>query len=106
MLKKDKIIVNNKVISFLWIVASIIEWMNVILFIAAMGYNFIDFPLYNSLKDWQYINTIFYISAFVDALIFWLLAIISKKTNRTKDTLTAVYCGVIQLVLLIYKVKL
>ena len=101
-LKKNKI--NNKIISFLWIVATVTEWINVILFIAAMGYNFIEIPLYNNLKNWEYVVPLFCILATIDALIFWFLSLIHKNNRETKNTLIAVWCSLVQIMLLIWKI--
>jgi len=96
---------NNKLYSFLWILATIFEWANIILFMAAMGFEF-DIPLYRDLNNFRYKATIYYISAGIDIGLFAILTFIGRAKKDVKNTLLALYCFLIQIVLLIYKIKL
>ena len=96
---------NNKFHTFLWIVATIFEVINIILFFAAMGYEF-DIPLYKELYSFKHKAMVYYISAGVDIGLFGLLTYVGRAKKDVKNTLLALYCFLIQIALLIYKVKL
>lgn len=89
----------------LWIIASILEWINIVLFMAAMGYE-IDIPAYNALRLYEHKAMVYYISASIDATLFWILAMLNRKKGYEKNLVIAVFCFIIQVALLLYKIKL
>lgn len=102
MKKKTKKKINVE--SVFWIIASILEWMSIVLYIAAIGYD-INIDIYNKLKDWQYEVTLFYIVSGIDATIFALLVLKNRKYYNPKNLLLAVFCSLLQIILIILKVK-
>lgn len=96
---------SNRLYSFLWTVATIIEWVNIVLFVAAMGYE-IDIPIYMKIREYRDIATIYYIVAAVDIMLFGLLMMVERSKNNVKNMLLALYCALAQIALLIYKIKL
>lgn len=90
--------------SLIWSIAVILEWVNIGLFLLAMGYNF-DIELYQKITIYRYIAEIYYVSAAVDIFLFFVLAIKNRIVYNPKNILLSVYCGVVQIVLLIAKVK-
>ena len=95
----------NKLYSLLWILATIFEWANIILFMAAMGFKF-DIPIYKEIEEYSNVVTVYYLSAAIDIVLFGILTLIGRAKKDTKNTLLALYCFLIQVALLIYKVKL
>lgn len=100
-MKKNK----NKFYSFLWWIAIIIEWINIVLFMAAMGYEY-NIPIYSQIRKSNNISTVYYIFAGIDIILFGILMMINRKRKDVKNTILALYCGLIQIALLMYKVKL
>ena len=91
--------------SFLWTIAIILEWANIVLFMAAMGFEY-NIDIYMKIRHYPNIATIYYISAGIDIIAFYLLTLINKKEKQDKNMLLALYCGLVQIALLMYKVKL
>ena len=96
---------NNKAYSFLWTLATIFEWANVVLFMAAMGFEF-NIPIYRNIEAYPHIAKVYYLSAAIDIALFAIVTLIARAKKDTKNTLVALYCFIIQVALLIYKVKL
>lgn len=84
-------------------IAILLEWINIILFLAAMGY---EIDILSKLREMYYISEIYYLFAGLDILLFSILTIINKKKNNNRDMLLYTYCCLIQIVLLIFKVKI
>lgn len=100
-MKKDKV----RLDSILWFFATLIEWINIVLFMASMGYE-INIPIYTKLREMQGIVTTYYIAATIDIVLFGALAIVHRKGENARNTLLATYCCLIQIALLAYKIKL
>lgn len=97
---------NGRWISIIWIIATILEIANAGLFTLAMGYEYLDYSWYVNLREWEHIATVYYICAAIDILLFAWLVQIYKKTEHLKEIATAVFCFLVQVILLIWKVKL
>lgn len=95
----------NMAHSCLWTLAIILEWANVVLFMAAMGFEY-NIEIYMKIRNFPNIATIYYILAGIDIIAFFLLTIINKKEKQDKNMLVALYCGLVQIALLMYKIKL
>ncbi len=96
---------NDGFVKVLWKIAIIFEWINVVLFMAAMGYEF-NIPIYREIESFSHIAIVYYFTATIDIVIFWILSLISRNQKRDKDMWLAIYCGLVQIALLIYKIKL
>lgn len=88
----------------LWYLATILEWVNIPLHLASVGYEF-DIDIYNKLKAWQYVRATYYISACIDIALFGYFVVVYKKKEELKPMALSVFCCLIQMVLLIVKVK-
>lgn len=102
MKKSDRYICLNQ--NILWYIASFIEWIIIPLYLASMGYEF-DIDIYTKLKKWQYVTTIYYILASIDIVLFMYFVIIYRKKEQLKLMSIAVFCCLMQIILLISKVK-
>lgn len=96
----------NTGVSLLWAVAIIFEWINVALFILAMGYEVFDYEWYNKLKSWEYIAPLYYTCGAIDVILFAWLANIYRKTENLREIVLSVFCCLVQIGLLIWKIKL
>lgn len=92
--------IGYKIICF---IAILLEWINIILFLAAMGY---EIDILSKLREIYYISEIYYLCAGLDILLFSVLTIINKKKKNDREMLLYTYCCLIQIVLLIFKVKI
>lgn len=97
---KVKIKLNKKI----WNLATVLEWLIVPIYIAAMGYE-INIPVYISLKKWQYVSYLYYIISVVDIALFGYFVIVYKKNKQLRLMGIAVFCCLTQIILLISKVK-
>lgn len=98
--KKDKI---KHII--LWYLATILEWVIVPIYLAAMGYEF-NIPIYEKLRDWQYITSLYYLLASIDIILFGYFVIIYRKREDLKSMGVSVFCCLTQIMLLISKIKI
>lgn len=90
--------------NILWYIASLVEWIIIPLYLASMGYEF-NIDIYTKLRKWQYVTTIYYILASIDIVLFMYLVIIYRKKEQLKLMAIAVFCCLVQIILLISKVK-
>lgn len=94
----------DKKLNVLWYIAGLIEWIIIPLYLASIGYEF-DIELYIKLKKWQYVTTVYYILASIDIVLFMYLVIVYRKKEQLKSMAIAVFCCLMQIILLISKVK-
>ena len=90
--------------NILWYLAIIIEWAIIPLYVASMGYNF-DIYLYNQLKNWEYVTALYYVLSCIDISLFGYFIILYRKKNQDKLMQVSVFCCLMQIILLITKVK-
>ena len=90
----------------LWLIAVILAIINVVLFMAAMGYDTLDFSLYNSLKNLKNINTLFYILSTIDIMLFCVIVTIYRISKRLTGLAISVLACLTQIILLMLKVKI
>ena len=96
----------NRLISLIWIIATILEWINIILFFAATGEPRIPFTWYQAILSYGYVDVLFHISAGIALLLFAILVKINQKKENLRDMLIALMCFTAQIFLLIWKIKL
>lgn len=89
----------------LWYIASFVEWIIIPLYLASMGYEF-NIDIYTKLRKWQYVTTTYYILASIDIVLFMYFVIIYRKKEQLKLMAITVFCCLMQIILLISKVKL
>jgi len=89
--------------NIVYVVAVILEWVNIPLFLAAMGY---EINILEKLREIYYISQIYYTTAAIDILLYMILSFISRKKKRLKATVIFTISCLIQIILLIYKIKL
>lgn len=92
--------IGYKIISF---TAILLEWINIILFLAAMGY---EIEILEKLRQVDNISEIYYLFAGIDILLFSILTRYKRKQNKNKEMLVYIYCCLVQIALLIFKVKI
>lgn len=90
--------------NILWYLAIIIEWVIIPLYVASMGYNF-DIYLYNQLKNWEYVTALYYVLACIDISLFAYFIMLYRKMKQDKLMQVSVFCCLMQIILLISKVK-
>ncbi len=95
---------SNIKINALWYLATVIEWIIVPLYLASMGYEF-DISLYEKLREWENVETLYYILASLDIALFGYFVIFYRKKDQLKPMGISVFCCLTQIVLLISKVK-
>ena len=100
--KKIKISLFAKIV---WIILSIIEWISVPLYIAAMGYE-INIEVYNKIKDWEYIANLFYILSLTAAAGFLFFSIKFALLKLQKERVIAQVSCIVQLILVISKLRI
>lgn len=103
---KQTVVKQNKFINFIWIIAAIIEWANIVLFMAAMGSAWLPFEWYNSILSWPYRAQAFYIGGAVDLLLFSILVMYYHKRERYNEMMIGLMCFTSQIFLLAWKIKL
>ncbi len=90
--------------TLLWYLAIIIEWIIIPFYIASMGYQ-IDWDLYNKFSNWEHVVTVYYILSCIDILLFGYFILLYKIKKEEKLMQTSVFCCLMQIILLIMKVK-
>ena len=91
--------------NILWFVAIVLEWIIIPLYMASMGRE-LDIELYNKLKNWKYVTNTYYILACLDIVLFGYFVLLYRKKEELKVMCVSVFCCLVQIVLLISKVKL
>lgn len=92
--------IGYKIVSF---TAILLEWINIILFLAAMGY---EIEILEKIRQVDNISEIYYLFAGIDILLFSILTRYKRKQNKNKEMLVYIYCCLVQIALLIFKVKI
>lgn len=84
-------------------IAILLEWINIVLFLSAMGY---EIEVLSNLRKIEYIAEIYYLCAGIDIALFSFLTLHNKKQRKDKEMLIYTYCALVQIALLIFKVKI
>jgi len=100
-MKKDGISIKDKI---LWFLAVLIEWIIIPFYIAVIGYE-INFSWFISFQNWEYIDTLYYILSGIDIALFSYFVLVYKIKKQEKLMQTSVFCAVVQIILVISKVK-
>ena len=103
---KNTVVKKNKLITFIWIIATILEWVNIVLFMAALGRDTFQFSWYNAILTWPYRAETFYICGAIDLLLFSILVMYYHKRERYNEMLLGLFCFTAQIFLLAWKIKL
>ena len=96
----------NILLTLLWGIACIIGIISIVFFVNIMGYSSTEVSIFEYLEKYDRQVSLFYIFSIIATLLFGTLVIINRKLNNLKQLFIAVICCVVQLILIIYKVKL
>lgn len=96
----------NKLINFIWIIAAILQWTNIILYFAAMGDPRIPFDWYQSLLMYPYTVEVFYLTSGIALILCAILVKFHQKKQNLKEMLIALVCFIAQILMLIWKIKI
>ena len=97
----------NKLIVFIWIVAIVLGFVNIILYKGAMGELLpFEFKPYEQLLKFQYKAELYYSCGAIDLLLFCILVMYHRKKEAISPMLFGLLCFTVQIFMLMWKIKL
>ena len=84
--------------SFLWYLGALLEFVSIPLNLAALKDISITYEWFTALRNYEFIEIVYYIVAFVTMLVFSMLVLVSRKNKRISEMMLALLCFFIQVV--------
>ncbi len=100
--KKIDVNANLKFMTFLWRLGSILEFITLPLYLAAMQNRTITYGWFIKLRDFKYIDATYYTFAAITLFVFSILVIMNRNRERWTEMLLALLCFVVQIGMLIW----
>ena len=71
-------------LNIIWWIAIVLEWIVIPVYMACIGY---EINILQKLREWEHINTFYYIIGLTDALLFYICSLIFRKRKYHKEEL-------------------
>ncbi len=85
-------------ISFLWYLGAFLEFVSIPLNLAALKDISITYEWFLKIRNYEYVEIVYYIVAAITMLVFSMLVLISRKNKKVSEMMLALLCFMIQVV--------
>lgn len=98
--KKIDVNANLKFMTFLWKIGSLLEFITIPLYFAAIQNRTITYNWFLKLREFKYIDATYYTFSGITILIFSILVVMNRNRERWTDMLLALLCFMVQICML------
>ena len=100
--KNERIDVNSKLklLKFLWNLGTVLEFITIPLYFAAMKNRAIAYEWFVKLREFEYIEVLYCTVAALTMLVFSILVIMSRNRERWQEMWTGLCCFTAQVIML------